>query len=123
MKSIGYPKIFKTKTSSNIIVDKKATLNNIRLLLTSEKGQLLGDPYFGVRLKKYLFEPNNAVLKDIIIDEIYSQIKLFIPQVMIDRRDIDVVQRDKGKLVATIKLTYVVDFSRETYSLVIFQGE
>ena len=120
MKSIGYPKIFNNKTSSNIIVDKEATLSNLKLLLASEKGEFAGDPYYGVRVKRYYFEPNNNVLKDIIIDDLYSQIKLFIPQVMINRKDIDVTQV-KNELVATIKVTYVVDYSTETYTLVIFQ--
>lgn len=123
MKSIGFPKIFKNKTSSNIIIDKEATLSNLKILLGSEKGQFLGDPYFGIRLKRYLFEPNNNVLKDIIIDEIYSQIKTFMPQLIVNRKDIDVIQTTKGKLVANIKATYVVDYSRENYSLVIFQQE
>ena len=123
MKSIGFPKIFKNKTSSNIITDKEATLSNLKILLGSEKGQFLGDPYFGIRLKRYIFEPNNNVLKDIIIDEIYSQIKTFMPQLIVNRKDIDVIQTTKGKLVANIKATYVVDYSRENYSLVIFQQE
>ncbi len=123
MKSIGFPKIFKNKTSSNIITDKEATLSNLKILLGSEKGQFLGDPYFGIRLKRYIFEPNNNVLKDIIIDEIYSQIKTFMPQLIVNRKDIDVIQTTKGKLVANIKATYVVDYSQENYSLVIFQQE
>lgn len=122
MKSIGFPKMFGTTTSSNILVDKEATLNNIKVLLGSEQGSLTVDPYFGIKLKRYLFDQNNSVLKDVIIDEIFSQLRTFIPQVFVERKNIDIIQ-DKGRLVATIKITNKMDFSQETYSLVIFQGE
>jgi len=123
MKSINFPQIFNNKTSSSIIVDREATLNNLKLLLTSEKGTLFGDPYFGIRLKRYLFEQNNKVLKDIIIDEIYEQIKIFIPQITVNRKDIDITQKERGKLVANIKIINKIDFTNEIYSLVIFQEE
>lgn len=122
MKSIGFPKMFATTTSSNIIEDKEATLSNLKALIGSEQGSLTVDPYFGVKLKRYLFDQNNSVLKDIIIDEIYSQIMTFIPQVYVNRKDIDIIQ-NKGKLIANIKLTSKMDYSQENYSLVIFQSD
>ena len=123
MKSIGFPKMFSTSTSSNVVVDKQATLNNIRLLLGSEKTTLFGDPYYGIKLKYYMFEQNGKLLKDIIIDEIYSQIRTFIPQVIVNRSDIDIVQDTRGKLTANIRVTYVVDYSQENYSLVLFKED
>lgn len=123
MKSIGFPKMFGTTTSSNLIVDKKATLNNLKLLLGSEKTTLFGDPYFGIKLKYYMYEQNGTILKDIIIDEIYSQIKTFIPQVIVNRKDIDIIQSEKGKLTANIRVTYVTDYTQENYSLVLFKED
>lgn len=124
MKSVGFPKMINNKTSTNIIEDREATRNNIKNLLGSEKGSLFGDPYFGIRLKYYLFEQNSRVLKDILIDEIYSQIKVFIPQVFINRRDIDIIQTKRGVLEAKIKVTYRSDFTQENFSLVLFkEGE
>jgi len=123
MKSIGFPKMFSTSTSSNVVVDKQATLNNIKLLLGSEKTSLFGDPYYGIKLKYYMFEQNGKLLKDIIIDEIYSQIRTFIPQVIVNRSDIDIVQDVRGKLTANIRVTYVVDYSQENYSLVLFKED
>lgn len=123
MKSIDFPKIFGTTTSSSIVVDKQATKNNIKLLLGSEKTTLFGDPYFRIRLKYYMFEQNGRLIKDIIIDEIYTQIKTFIPQVNIKRNDIDIVQDEKGKLTANIRITYVTDYTQENYSLVLLREE
>ncbi len=122
MKAIGFPKMFSTTTSSNVITDKKATLNNIKLLLGSEKTTLFGDPYYGIKLKYYMFEQNGKILKDIVIDEIYTQIKTFIPQVNINRKDIDLVQ-DKTSIIANIRVTYLSDYTQENYSLVLFKED
>ena len=91
MKSIAFPKMFNTN-STNITKDLNATKQNTLLLLRSEKGDLFGDPYFGIRLKRYLFDQNNYILKDVIIDEIYTQLALFMPQLIVNRRDIKIEQ-------------------------------
>lgn len=123
MKSTGFPKMFNTLTSTNIITDKEATKNNIKLLLGSEKTTLFGDPYYRIKLKYYMFEQNGRLLKDIIIDEIYTQIKTFIPQVRINRSDIDIIQDEWGKLTANLRLTYVTDYTQENFSLVLFKED
>ena len=79
MKSMAFPSMFNSN-STKIKKDLDATKQNTLLLLHSEKGELFGDPYFGIRLKRYLFEQNNFILKDILIDEIYTQLALFLPQ-------------------------------------------
>ena len=48
-------------TSTRVVYDEDATKQNLLALLNSEKGEFLGDPYFGIRLKRYLFEQNNYV--------------------------------------------------------------
>lgn len=124
MNSIGFPKMFGTTTSSNVNTnDYQSTKNNLKLLLGSEKNTLLGDPYYGVKIKYYMFDQNSKVLKDIIIDEIYSQIKTFIPQVIVNRNDIDVIQDEKAKLTARIRGTMVKDFSQVDFNLVIFKED
>ena len=87
MKSIAFPKMFNSN-STRIIEDKEATTTNLKSLLHSEKGEFLGDPFYGIRLKRYLFEQNTGILKDIIIDEIYTQIALFMPQLKLDRKSV-----------------------------------
>ena len=87
MKSIAFPKMFNSN-STNTVKDMEATRQNTLLLLRSEKGELFGDPYFGLRLKRYIFEQNNYILRDVIIDEIYTQLALFMPQLIVERKDI-----------------------------------
>ena len=87
MKSISFPDIF-NNTSVKTVSDHEATVSNLKLLLFSEKTSLFGDPYFGTNLKKLLFEPNNVILQDIVIDDIYTAIIQFMPQIRVSRRDI-----------------------------------
>ena len=121
MTSIKFPKMF-SPNSTNIVKDFDATKQNMLLLLHSEKGELFGDPYFGIRLKRYIYDQNNYILKDIIIDEIYTQLALFMPQLRVSRNDIDIVQ-DKATLYCSFKAINQIDFTTNTYNLVLYDEE
>lgn len=124
MKSLSFPKMFNTN-SSNITTDLEATKENTFLLLHSEKGELFGDPYFGIRFKRYLFDQNSYILKDVIIDEIYTQLALFLPQLLVRRNDIKIIQdpQNKGKLSCTFKAMNQLDFTTDMYSLVLYDED
>lgn len=126
MRSIKFPKMF-NPSSTNVWRGKehlKATKQNTILVLWSEKGELFGDPYFGLKLKHYLYDQNSYVLKDAIIDTIYVQLATFIPQVHVDRKDIDVIQdRDKGALYCVFSGTNQIDYQLNTYNLVLYKED
>lgn len=97
------------------------TKQSTQLLLLSERGELFGDPYYGMLFKHYLFSQNDYVLKDVIIDLIYEQLALFIPQIKINREDIDVIQnKEKGKLYCTFSGINQIDYQPNTYSLLMY---
>ena len=97
-------------------------MQNTKLLLNCTRGELFGDPYFGLMLKKFMFDQNNYVLKDTIIDMIYTQLALFIPQVRVNRADIDIVQdREKGKLYCTFSGTNQIDYTNDNFNLLLFE--
>lgn len=121
MNCIGFPKLF-TNNTTNIYKENKATRMCAHLLLSSESGELFGDPDFGIRLKKFTFNQNNYVLRDILIDEIFTQLTLFCPQISLTRSDIKIKQ-DGHSLYAVIKAINKVDFTTSTYNLVIFEEE
>ena len=101
----------------------QATKQNLKLTLWSERGELLGDPYFGLMLKHYLFNQNNTILRDIIIDMIYTQVALFLPQLKIERKDIEIVQDlRKGQLICYITGRNQIDYTLNTYELVLFKS-
>lgn len=121
MKSISFPRML-NKNTTRIKTDHDAVVQNMKVLLDSEQGQFLDDPYFGVNLKRYLYDQNNVILRDILVDEIYTQLAVFMPQLKVDRRDIKIVQKGID-LYATIRATNLLDFTTNLYSLVLFQGD
>ena len=61
MNSLSFPNIFESTSSTGVVKDKDASMQDLKLLLSSEKGELFGDPFFGVRIKKYTFNQNTLV--------------------------------------------------------------
>lgn len=122
MNSISFPNMF--RPTSTIIKDDghEATFQNILLVLGAEKGDFTCDPYFGIRLRRYFYDQNNYILKDVIIDEILTQLRVFIPQLIITRKDITITI-DKAKMHCTIKATNRLDFTVDTFNLVLFDGD
>jgi hypothetical protein len=89
--------------------------------LQCERGELIGDPYFGLLLKHFIFDPNSYILRDQIIDMIYTQLAGFIPQVYVERKNISVFQdREKGKLYCEFSGVNQIDYTNNTYQLVLF---
>lgn len=121
MKSIAFPKMF-NNTSTNIVEDHDATQSNLNTLLLSEKNEMLGDPYFGTGLKRYLFEQNNSIMDDMLIDDIYTAIAWFIPQLVVRRSDISLVH-DRQNLYCTISGVNQLNFKTDMYDVVMLQSE
>lgn len=99
----------------------KSTMQNTKLLLHSERGELIGDPYFGLMIRHFFFDQNNYILRDQIIDMIYTQLAIFIPQVRVERKNITIFQdREKAKLYCQFTGVSQIDYTLNTYSLVLF---
>lgn len=125
MRSIHFPHMFNTnstrvwKSSEHL----NATKQNTKLVLYSERGELIGDPYFGLMLRRFMFDQNNYILRDQIIDMIYTQLAIFIPQVHVERKDITVFQdREKAKLYCEFSGVNQIDYQLNTYQLVLFDS-
>ena len=121
MKSISFPKMI-SHNYVQTVSDYDATLQNMKRLLGSEKGEFVFDPFFGIRLKRYTFEQNNKILMDILIDEIYEQLVIFMPQLIIKRKDITLVS-EMAKIYVNIKARNQKDFSLNSYNLVLFNNQ
>ena len=122
MKSLKFPNMISHNYIQTTENDYDSTLQNLILLLGSEKGEFVFDPFFGIRLKRYMFEQNNKVLRDILIDEIYEQITIFMPQLIIKRKDITLVS-EMAKIYVNIKARNQKDFSLNSYNLVLFNNQ
>lgn len=121
MKSLSFPVMFKnSKTVTKN--DKAATMTNLSLLLKSSKGSLFGDPYFGTRLMDLFYAQNNKALNDIVVDEIYTAIIQFMPQLKLTRQDITIT-RDALSLYVNITATNSLDLSTDMYSIKLMTGD
>ena len=115
MISFAWPNMV-SNTSALMINDHEATASNLKLLLLSEKKSLFGDPYFGTSLRKLTFEQNNNIVRDLIIDDIYTAIITFMPQLMVNRKDI-VVTSDRAKVFVNIKATNLLDYKTDLFNI------
>lgn len=107
MYSIAFPNIF-NGAKFNLVEGREATMSNLRLLLASWKGSFIGDPYYGTNIKRFIYDPNNILLRDLVIDDIYVSIKNFMPQVDITREDIK-VRAEKTSVFVTITCINIID--------------
>ena len=125
MRSIKFPHMFNTNSTRvwKSSEHRNATKQNTKLVLYSERGELIGDPYFGLMLRHFMFDQNNYILRDQIIDMIYTQLAIFIPQVHVERKDITIFQdREKAKLYCEFSGVNQIDYQLNTYQLVLFDS-
>ena len=123
MRSYKFPKMFKSNSSQIWRADEygKATRQNVLLLLHSERGELECDPYFGILLKHYMFNQNSYILKDMLIDTIYTQLAIFLPQVKVTRNAINITSDPlKGRLYCSFSGTSQIDYTHNTFNLLLF---
>jgi hypothetical protein len=123
MRSYKFPDMFRSNSSRIWREDEygKATKQNVFLLLQSERGELKCDPYFGVLLKHYMFNQNSYILKDMLIDTIYTQIAIFLPQVKISRESIELITDNlKGRLYCKFSGISQIDYTHNTFNLLLF---
>ena len=123
MRSYKFPNMFRPN-SSRIWQETEynnATKQNVLLLLQSERGELECDPYFGILLKHYMFNQNSYILKDMLIDTLYTQIAIFQPQVKVTRNSIELISdRLKGRIYCKFSGINQIDYTHNTFNLLLF---
>lgn len=123
-KSFSFPDMIDQYSGGfNYIQDKAAVKQNLQLLLYSIKTELLGDPYYGTNLQKLIFDPNDIVVKDQVIDEIYMSIRLFMKEITVRRNDIQITQDKKGTVGIKLKLIYNKDGTNDLLSIQLISNE
>ena len=115
MNAVQFPDMI-SNNKTNIVKDLDATKQNYALLLKSFKKTLFGDPYFGVNLQKLFFERNNAVLRDLVIADVFTATTLFMPQLRVERKNISVTS-DGSDVYVNIKAQNMLDYSFVNYSI------
>lgn len=121
MNAIRFPNIFNSNKAA-IVRDKEATYQNLRTLLLSSKLTLFGDPYFGSNLRRLLYENNNVILQDLVIDDIFTVINTYMPQVRVLRDNIRVTS-DGNRVIVNIYAQNLLDYSFDEYSVQLLNVE
>ena len=115
MNALSFPVMF-GNTTTNVVSERDAVLQNLKLLLFSERNKFFGDPYYGLILKKLMFDQNDIILRDVVIDAIYTAIQQFLPQIKVQRKDIKLIQ-DGSTVYATIRVKYMIDYTTDMYTI------
>lgn len=116
MYSIAFPNMFSINRT-NLVKDHDATYSNLYLILkTVTKDCLLGDPYYGTNLIRILYQQNSVLLEDIVVDEIYTAIMTYIPQLKLTRNNISVIS-EGTKLYAQINAINLIDQQLDLYKI------
>lgn len=121
MFSIKFPDMF-SSGKTNLVENHEATLSNISLLLQTWKRSLFGDPYFGTKIKEYIYEQNNIILHDIIVDNIYMSLRDFIPQIHVTRKDIK-LRAENTVVYITINCINKIDNTPDMFNIELMVDE
>ena len=62
--------------------------DNLKVLLETKKGTLIGDPDFGSNLYQLLFEPANEVTANLIRQEVAYTIENYNDNIVVDKIDV-----------------------------------
>lgn len=125
-KSIRYPITFNLTTGKTDVDSDTISINRcIGLILTTGKGELLGDPNFGCRLYEMLFDQYSDILENEIKNEIVNSIKKYEKRITVYQKDITIEHNDNtDRNSYTITISYVINSrsSRDTTSVTLFDG-
>ena len=121
MYSIAFPNIF---NGSKVMLykDHDAIKSNLTALLSSNKGGLFGDPFYGTRIKTLLWQQSyDPIIKDLIKDDIFEAIYSYMPQITVHRDDITV--NIVGTLVsASIRVSSDSNIDSNLYDIELLTG-
>ena len=115
MNAVQFPDMI-SNNQTQLVYDYNATLQNLSLLVLSAKKTLFGDPYYGTNIKKLIFDRNSAVLRDIVIDDLFTAITMFMPQIRVERKNIT-VESSGSSLYINIKAQNLLDYSFDNYTI------
>ena len=96
-------KTFNLQGGTDTKLGEKKLEEDIKLLLTQEKGKFYPDPEFGSELQHYLFEPMTPMLGIQMQEEIKTLISKYYPQIRLFSIDVSLDPDTQG---AYITITY-----------------
>lgn len=120
MYSIKFPEMLLGQKTA-LVQDHDATAQNLKYLLLSDKMSMMGDPYYGTNLKRLLYS-QSKVLKDILLDDIFTAVAQFMPQVKMSRNDMDIYVLNQNVYVK-FRCTNILDKVNNLYEICLTSTE
>ena len=106
--TINFPKLYNKLTGkTNLATNVKSINQSLALLLTTNRGELLGDPDYGCDLYTLLFNPINSSLVAMLQRDILQAIATYENRITLTTDDIHINSDDiaiKISIVYTIKM-------------------
>ena len=101
MNTFSFGKMFNSQTGKLLISDGEQSINDcLSMLISTCRGELLGDPNFGTDIKKYLMNYKGEPLFQLVKDDIIIAIKNYEKRVVVELSDIKLSQvRDYPNLI------------------------
>ena len=120
-KSIKYPVTFNLTSGKTDLDELTTSINRcVALILTSAKGELLGDPDYGSRLYELLFNQYSDDLQDMIKTEIVESISKYETRIKVRDTDITIEQEENADRNAfNIHISYTVTNTGNNYETVV----
>ena len=91
--------------------------SNVKNLLLTQKGERLAQPTFGSDLQKLVFEPNDGELEEKISNAIESAISQWLPQLTVEKIDIDATADIKDKNQVDISIIFTAKYNQQNFSV------
>lgn len=115
--SIKHPNTFSLVSGETSLVKYLDSINqSIRLILTTSRGELFGDPAYGTNLKELIFEFAGVPLETAIREEIVRVLNLYEKRIFISEEDIDITYDGKDKRTVIVDLRYNLRYTDYTSS-------
>jgi phage baseplate assembly protein W len=86
--------------------DSQAIKADLLHLILTRRGQRLYNPDFGTDLLRFIFEPNDALTQEGVIDEIRAVVKRFLPKLKLD--EIIIAESPESEYAAVVTISYTI---------------
>lgn len=122
--SIKHPNEFSIITGkTNLVKEIESVSQSLRLLLTTAKGELFGDPDFGSNLYSYLYEYSGEVLYQLIRDDIVEVATSQDSRIQVSPEDITFIEDGSTLHINVAYSIKYTDLSSEVSILVSRRNE
>ena len=95
------------------VTAQQTVKSQLLFLLLTTKGSRWYTPDFGSNLRKYLFEPNDGITWEAIIQEVNSAVSKYIPNLSITKMDTK-EGRTPYSIILSVHYIYTEGFYRES---------